>query len=152
MGRPFKFKEPKEVWTLYQNYLEHLKQNPLYRNELIKSGDRAGEVISVEVPVPPNIYGFCLFAGIERKTYYNYINGQVNGKEGDNFDPNLIHIFTCVDDDIKQKQLTGATVNLYNGNIVARITGLSDQVNVNHTGERQAININIDGNKLDLTR
>ena len=147
MARPFKFKDPKEVWDLYQRYLIHLSENPMYRNELIKSGERAGEQIPVRVDVPPNIWGFCLFVKIDRVTYYKY----VNGGEDSNYDKELINIFTCVDDDIKQKQITGATVNLYNANIVARLNGLKDVQQVEQTNPEQ-INISIDGMKIDLTK
>ena len=146
MARPFKFKNPDEVWKLYQNYLKHLKKNPMYRNELIKSGERAGEVISVEVPVPPNIWGFCLFAEINRQTYYDYIGGN-----SENLNKELIDIFARVDDDIKQKQVTGATVNLYNQAIVARLNGLTESIKVEQSNPEQ-INISIDGMKIDLTK
>jgi len=146
MARPFKFKNPDEVWNLYQKYLIHLKKNPMHRNELIKSGERAGEVISVEVPVPPNIWGFCLFADMDRVTYYDYLNGN-----SENLDKELINIFTRVDDDIKQKQITGATVNLYNQAIVARLNGLTESIKVEQTTPEQ-INITIGGTKIDLTK
>ena len=78
MARPFKFKHPDEVWKLYQNYLKHIANTPMYRNELIKSGERAGEQIPVRVDVPPNVWGFCLFANIDRVTYYKYLNAGEN--------------------------------------------------------------------------
>ncbi len=146
MARPFKFKDPDQVWKIYQKYLKHLSENPMYRNELIKSGERAGEVISVEVPVPPNIWGFCLFADIERQTYYNYVGGK-----SENLNEELIDIFTRVDDDIKSKQITGATVNLYNHAIVARLNGLKEAVQIDQTTPEQ-INITIAGTKIDLTK
>lgn len=146
MARPFKFKDPDEVWKIYQKYLNHLKNNPMHRNELIKSGERAGEVISVEVPVPPNIWGFCLFADIDRQTYYNYVGG-----DSENLNKELIDIFTRVDDDIKQKQITGATVNLYNQAIVARLNGLTESIKVENATPEQ-INITIAGTKIDLTK
>ena len=146
MARPFKFKDPDHVWKIYQNYLTHLKNNPMHRNELIKSGERAGDVISVEVPVPPNIWGFCLFADIDRQTYYDYIRGN-----SENLNKELIDIFARVDDDIKQKQITGATVNLYNQAIVARLNGLTESIKVENATPEQ-INITIGGTKIDLTK
>lgn len=147
MARPFKFKDPEQVWKIYQDYLNHIANTPMYRNELIKSGERAGEQIPVRVDVPPNIWGFCLFAEINRQTYYTY----VNGGEDSNIDKELIDIFTRVDDDIKQKQITGAAVNLYNANIVARLNGLKEVQQVEQTTPEQ-INITIDGTKIDLTK
>lgn len=146
MARPFKFKDPDQVWKIYQDYLNHIANTPMYRNELIKSGERAGEQIPVRVDVPPNIWGFCLFANIDRVTYYDYVNGN-----SENLNKELINIFTRVDDDIKQKQITGATVNLYNQAIVARLNGLTESIKVENATPEQ-INITIDGTKIDLTK
>lgn len=146
MARPFKFKDPDQVWKIYQDYLNHIANTPMYRNELIKSGERAGEQIPVRIDVPPNIWGFCLFANIDRVTYYDYVNGN-----SENLNKELINIFTRVDDDIKQKQITGAAVNLYNANIVARLNGLKEVQQVEQTNPEQ-INITIDGTKIDLTK
>ena len=146
MARPFKFNNPDQVWKLYQNYLKHIANTPMYRNELIKSGERAGEQIPVRVDVPPNIWGFCLFADIDRKTYYKYLKAG----EDSNIDKQLIHIFTRVDNDIKQKQITGAAVNLYNANIVARLNGLKEVQQVENTNQEQIV-ININGQKVDLS-
>lgn len=144
MARLFKFTEPNQIWELYKSYLVDLKNQSLYRPELIKSGERAGEVIQVEITVPPTILGFCIFAEIDKQTYYNYISGN-----SENIDTKLIDIFTCVDDDIKNKQITGATVNMYNGNIVARLNGLNETVNVN-ADTNSNININIAGFDMSL--
>lgn len=147
MSRPFKFKDPDEVWKLYQNYLKYLLTTPMYRNELIKSGERAGEQIAVRVDVPPNIWGFCLFADIDRVTYYKYLNAG----EDSNINKELINMFTRVDDDIKQRQITGAAVNLYNANIVSRLNGLKEVQQVEQTNNDQIV-INIAGEKIDLTK
>ena len=158
MARPFKFKSADQVWNIYQNYLNNLADNPMYRNELIKSGERAGDQIPVRVDVPPNIWGFCLFAGIDRRTYYRFVNNEEDDKSllndgvNEEMHKQFCHIFTCVDDDIKQKQITGATVNLYNANIVARLNNLSDNVNVEHSGEQQTINISLGGKDIKLDR
>ena len=147
MARPFKFKEPDEVWNMYTQYLDNLSNQSLYRPEVIKSGELAGKIIQVEIKVPPTILGFCIFADIDKQTYYNYINA-----DSSNIDTKLIDIFTRVDDDIKNKQITGATVNMYNGSIVARLNGLSDTMNVNNTGDQPAINISIGAKAIDLTK
>jgi len=56
-----------------------------------------------------------------------------------------------VDDDIKNKQITGATVNMYNGAIVARLNGLNDTVNIG-ASENSSINIQIGTKDLSLNK
>lgn len=147
MARLFKYSDPTQVWNQYKDYLKDLSTQSLYRPELIKSGERAGEVIQVEIVVPPTVLGFCLFVDLDKSTYYDYISGN-----NENLDKELTNIFTRVDDDIKNKQITGATVNMYNGNIVARLNGLNDTINVNNINDKEAINISIDGCKVSLNK
>ena len=144
MARPFKFTDPLKVWELYKNYLDDLKNQSLFKPELIRGGDRAGEVIQVEIKVPPTQIGFCLFLDIDRVTFFDYVNGN-----SDNVDPELVNIFKRVNDDIKNKQITGATVNQYNGAIVARMNGLSELIKTENTNV-ETIVLNIESKKSDL--
>ena len=146
MARPFKFQSADKVWQLYQEYLTDLQNQSLYRPEVIKSGERCGDIIQVEIKVPPTVLGFCLFIDIDKVTYYNYVS-----VDSENIDRELINIFTRVDDDIKNKQITGATVNMYNGAIVARLNGLNDTINVG-TSENSCINIQIGTKDLSLNK
>jgi hypothetical protein len=132
------------VWNLYTDYLNDLLNKPMHRNELIKSGDRVGEQIAVRIDIPPTVLGFCIFANIDKSVYYDYLNGN-----NEKVTKEITNIFTRVDDDIKNKQITGATVNLYNGNIVSRLNGLTDNMNIN-TNEQPSININIAGLPMNL--
>ena len=80
-------------------------------------------------------------------------SGSISRSVGDvENDKELFDTITHIHEQIKDEMIAGAGVNVYNPNIVARITGLTEQVNVNHSGEKQSVNITIDGKKLDLTR
>ena len=147
-GRPFAH-TAKEIADKYNEYKEWIKTQTYERPELIKSGERAGEVINVLIKRPQTIISFCYFAEIEPKTFYNYLNAS---EEDDKIDKELFHIITYVSNQIKDEMIAGAGVNVYNSNIVARLVGLTDKQEVHHTGESQSVNISIDGQKLDLTR
>ena len=147
-GRPFAH-TAKEIKEKYAKYKEWIKTQTYERPELIKSGERAGEIITVKLKRPETIISFCHFAGIETQSFYNYLNKSVGDVENDK---ELFDTITHIHEQIKDEMIAGAGVNVYNPNIVARITGLTEQVNVNHSGDKQSVNITIDGTKLDLTR
>jgi hypothetical protein len=145
-GRPFKYTVD-ELRKLFEEYKVYRRNQYDIRYEAIKSGERAGEVIEVKLPKVLTIASFCLYIGTNEKSFYQWLH-----EDSENIDKELSKFISCVQDEIKDHQLSGATNNIYNSNIVARMNGLSDKQQIEHTGESQAVNINIDGSKLDLTR
>jgi hypothetical protein len=147
-GRPYEI-TAEQMAVKFDSYKTWLSEQYFERPELIKSGDKAGEVVNVRIPSPPDIISFCQCEPnpISKQSLYNYCSDECKENNRKLFD-----ISTCVMEWIQSKQIRGAISNQYNSAIVARLTGLSDNVNVNHTGESQSVNINIDGSKLDLTR
>jgi len=146
MGRPFKY-DAEQIKQLYNDYKEYISTQYFERPELIKSGERAGEVIYIKVYKPQTIESFCLYIDMDLKTYYNYINGN-----SDNIDENLIQNLMYVHTSIKDSQISGATVNVYNPMIVSRVNGLTETQQLEVTGNKlQAININVNGSDIDIT-
>ena len=146
MAAPFKYTVD-ELKVLFPQYLEHRAKEFDIRYELIKSGEQAGTVVEIKLPKVPTITSFCHFIGILEKTFFNWIN-----EESENIDKELLHFITYVRAEIKDKQLSGAVNNVYNATITSRMNNLSDNLQIEHSGQSQAVNINIDGSKLDLTR
>jgi hypothetical protein len=146
MARPFKYTVD-QLRKLFDEYKVYRRNQYDIRYEAIKSGERAGEVIEVKLPKVLTIASFCLYIGVSERAFYQWLQD-----ENETIDKELLQFISCVQDEIKDHQLSGATNNIYNSNIVARMNGLTDKQEVKHTGESQAVNINIDGSKLDLTR
>ena len=144
MARPFKFTAD-QLMQKYEEYKEWIKTQYFERPEMIKGGERAGEVIYVKVYTPPTIVHFCHHAGIDWSSFYNYINA-----DSDNIDDKLIQTATYIHKDIADTMQRGASAGIYNQSIVARLTKLSDSVDINHTGEQNSINIQIDGADIKL--
>jgi hypothetical protein len=146
MARPFKFTVD-QLRTLFAEYKKYRSHQYDIRYEAIKSGERAGEVIEIKLPKVFTIASFCLYCGVSERAFYQWLQD-----ENETIDKELLQFVTCIQDEIKDHQLSGATNNIYNSNIVARMNGLSDKQQIEHSGEQQSVNINIDGSKLDLTR
>ena len=102
-GRPPIFETEQELADKFAAYKEWVKNNPIAKPELIKSGLLAGEVIQVKIPRPLSIAGFCVFAKIGRTTYYDM-------QKARKF-PNTI---AQIDDECFVQQSSCAQVGLYN--------------------------------------
>ena len=146
----------KEVLDMFEKYLLWLKTQPYYKADLIKSGERAGEQVNIEIEKPPTIEGFCLFTMKEGKilnkqTIYRamekYNSSGDNEISEDEYE--LFNAFTYVYEYIKDKQIGGAINNLYNPMLVARINNITETVNV--TGQAiQPVIINVLNQPMDL--
>lgn len=141
---------------MFEEYKQDMQNYHYLRPELIKGGDYAGQVVNVKIPKPYSVVSFCAFAEISTATFYNYCNKDsedFNRFKGDMLEERIklleSSIYVC--EQIKDHQIGGATAGIYNANIVARVNGIGDNVNVNNTGTKETININIDGKKVDLS-
>lgn len=87
---------------------------------------KTGEQTTLKLKKPLTIQSFILYANITRQTYLDILND----KEYRVYEPNLVDMFTRVHEIIQDNQISGAILNEYNANIVSRINGLQDTVNV----------------------
>ena len=136
IGAPFKLTKD-ILLSKFNLYIEYMQDQFFLKPDIIRSGERAGEQINIKINRPLTIQSFCLFAGIDVQTYYNHVNGDYKDQEPDLFDG-----FMYVNDYIKNDQISGAMVNIYNERIVSKVCGLADTVNV-QVNEQPVVNINI---------
>jgi hypothetical protein len=115
-GRP-KLYSPESLWTKFIEYMEYNKTVSWAKDDFIKSGPEAGQIVSLNIPNPPSIRGFCIYAGISEDTFRNY------GKN----DADYLAVWNASRDIIQEIQISGAATNTFNANIVARWAGLIDK-------------------------
>jgi hypothetical protein len=123
-----------------------MKTQYLERPELIKSGDRAGEVINVKVKEPYTIESFCLFIEMTVQWFFKTMN-----EESDNKDNDLVEALIYVSTQIKRHQISGGINGVFNPMVVSRLNNLSDTVNQVNTGKSTDIKINVNGKDIDIT-
>lgn len=145
MARPFKY-TVQELKELYKKYRAKRAKEYDIRYEAIKSGERAGDIIKIKMPKVPTILSFCHFIGITEKTFFNWINA-----ESENIDEKLLQFVTYVQEEMKDDRLSAALNNTINAQLISRLDGYKDAVQVDQTTPEQ-INITIDGTKIDLTK
>jgi hypothetical protein len=134
-GAPLKYTAA-DLERMWSEYLEQSDNSIHYKNEMIKSGERAGEIIPVPAINPLTLKSFCLFSGISEETLTSYCDKEMETKEKDLFDI-ATHIRESIIDYIDKGCTNGTLVSAYG----ARLTGRADNINI--TGESTAPIINI---------
>lgn len=122
-GRNFSY-TPEELEEEAFKYFEYMSTQVWDRKEPIKSGDLAGETMTVPTSTPLSIESFCLFADINPQTFRNYKSGKEEYRD-------FFEVATRIQLNIDVNQFEGATVGIYNPNIIARKLGLVDQQELN---------------------
>lgn len=115
-GRPRKFK-PIELLDEFQNYIQDRMSNPIIEKE--KESGYTGNNGSAKTkekshPQLLSVADFCVFLGCSRN-WWNELPDEFLGVKS--------HISTYIDN----FQLKGASIGVFNANIVSRLLGLKDK-------------------------
>lgn len=134
---------PEELWNKFIEYTEWVEKNPWYKNDFIKSGENAGQVVKLEIQRPYSIEEFCNHAEISTQTFFNY--SKRDGYE------TYFDICSRIKQIIDAQHFSGGMVNVFNSNIVTRKLGLTEKTEAKVEDKKQ-INITIDGANIDLSK
>ena len=115
-GRPRKFK-PADLLDEFQNYIQDRMSNPIVEKE--EESGYAGKNSSAKTkekshPQLLSVADFCVFLGCSRN-WWNELPDEFLGVKS--------HISTYIDN----FQLKGASIGVFNANIVSRLLGLKDK-------------------------
>ena len=132
-GNPIKPKsyEPNEFWSEACKYFKWCDKTPWLKNEAIKSGDRAGEIVQIPTQRPYSIEGLCIYLDIHYQTFLNY-----ESKVGyETYFDICSHIRKIIDN----QHFEGGMVGAFNANIVTRKLGLADKQEVDNKNPQTVI-------------
>ena len=136
-GRAKIFSDGALLWAEALKYFEWCDRHPLYKAELVKYQGYADEA---EVPLgrPYTMDGLTVFLGVS-PGYFRAAKGNLKNKieasKATEDDLTLLEEMERIELIVRDHQITGAAVNLFNSNLVARINGLAENVNQANTGE-----------------
>lgn len=118
-GRGYAY-SPEELWNEAIKYFEWVEKNPLIEQ---KPFVFQGKVIMAKVKKmrAMTIGGFCLFADINKDTFFTYRNNK-----------DFSDVVIQIEEIIKEQKFTGAAADLLNANIIARDLALRDESIINH--------------------
>ncbi|MBS5795654.1 MAG: hypothetical protein KH100_04945 [Dysgonomonas mossii] len=110
-GREIRYKSPGSLLAQAYRYFEWCDSNPWHKAELIRSGARVGEVVELPVSRPYTIEGLCVFCGISLATFARYES-----------DPHFGEAIEHLRLTIRQQQLEGECIGVYNANALSKVT------------------------------
>lgn len=124
MGRPRKY-TPKQLLAKFEEYIEDRLHRPIIEKEteFARHDEHRSEKESrMSHPQLLSIGDFCIFLGVCRN-WWNELPDDFLGVKGQ------------ISNYIEQYQLRGASVGVFNGNIVSRLLGLTDKKDITSNGE-----------------
>ena len=121
-GRYKKYETPEELWIAFTMYQQWAHNHPWYKNEAIKSGHRAGEIISIPNERPLTEWEFACFIGLSYQGFWSY--GNRKGYEA------FYKVYARIKNAISAQRITGGLVDAYNASLVARLDNITEKSEV----------------------
>lgn len=117
-GAPMKFETPEHLWATALDYFAWCYENPL-KEEKLFSYEGCVTRDSISKMRAMTEIGFCMFAGMDRTTWYDYC------KRDD-------YKWTCeqIKAVIWEQKFTGAAADLLNANLIGKELGLVERKSV----------------------
>jgi hypothetical protein len=112
-GRDLIFSSPEILWEACKEYFEATVNRPWIKKDWV---GKDGMEVDRETTPPFTLSGLCLFLDIEEKTWWNYRKRK-----------DFLQVVSRVERVIYTQKFEGATVGVFNSNIIARDLGLTDK-------------------------
>lgn len=123
VGRPKNLKSPKILMAAAKEYFEWCDENPVIKNEMIKSGEHAGSIVAVPILRPYTWYGLEMWLR-DKNIVAKLDDYRANSRDAySEFADSLMHITNI----IRDQQLTGGLADIFNSNLISRVLGLTEK-------------------------
>ena len=126
MGRPKNIKTPEILWKLFEDYVKHEAENPMHKVEYV---GKEGRVEKTPLETPITFMGFECW--LWDNQYINDLGDYQKNTDGryNEFTP----IITRITQNCYVHNFKGASVGIFNANIIARKLGLTEKQEVSQT-------------------
>lgn len=141
------YKTPEDLWAAAVDYFKWCEANPWIKNDFIRGGESAGQIVELKTSRPYTIERFCIHAGITIQTFINYSSRK--GYE------TFFEISSHIRQIIRTQKFEGAAVGVFNHAIIARDLGLVDKKDLSSSdgsmSPKELTIINKSDKKLDIS-
>lgn len=125
---------PEKLWELFTQFVEHESNNPMYKVEYV---GKDGERVNTPLQVPITFEAFeCYLADKEIINDLGNYSSNLNGAYDE-----YLPIITRIRNNCFAQNFKGASVGLFNANIIARKLGLSDKREIDDKREPRVFKI-----------
>lgn len=125
VGRPKSIESPEELWRLFRQYKKWAKDNPYKKHDFV---GKDGDSVERRLERPLTFVGFEVYL-FERMIITDLGDYESNK---DNRYSEFAAIIRAIKNVIEADQFEGASVGVYNHNIIARKLGLADKQDARH--------------------
>lgn len=134
MGKRKYIETPEKLWELFTQYVSHERDNPMYKIEYV---GKDGKEVHTPLQVPITFEGFECWLADE-----GIINdlGDYSKNDDDRYS-DYAPIITRIRNNCFAQNFKGASVGLFNANLIARKLGLSDKKEIDDKREPRVFNI-----------
>lgn len=129
-GKDMIFNSPEIMWEAACEYFDWCEKNPIKISEPIKSGEMAGKCMEVPKARPFTIEGLTLHMGVNT-AYFRRFEADLKDRT-DERSEGYRTIIANIKQTIYKQKYEGATVGIFNANLISRDLGLQENHNVNH--------------------
>jgi len=109
-GREQQYKTADSLLSKAFEYFAWCEDNPWTKKELMRSGDRKGEVVEVPISRPYTLAGMCVYCGISEATFDSYLK-----------DPDMRQAAEHLQGIVRQNQMEGAIIGAYHSGFISQI-------------------------------
>jgi hypothetical protein len=126
MGRPKNIKTPEILWKLFEDYVKHEADNPMFKVEYV---GKEGRVEKTPLETPITFMGFECW--LQDNDYASHLSKYVANSDGGYSE--FVTIITRIQNNCFVHNFKGASVGIFNANIIARKLGLTEKQEVAQT-------------------
>ena len=120
MGKHKYIETPEKMWELFQEYVDNERRNPLYKREYV---GKDGNEVDTPLQVPITFEGFECY--LQDKDIIEHLSDYAANKDDKYKDYSTI--ITRIRQNCFVQNFKGASVGLFNANLIARKIGLKEQ-------------------------
>jgi hypothetical protein len=122
LGKPKAIKSPEKMWELFLDYVKDVDAHPAIKQEVIKSGERAGQIFEVKMALPYTWVGFEAYLGRHEIICSNLSEYKTNRKGGYE---DYSEVVKAIDKTMYDQKFGGAAIGNFNQSIIAMDLGLA---------------------------
>jgi hypothetical protein len=126
MGKHKYFETPQKLWDMFEEYQKHIKQNPIRVQDYV---GKDGDMVYRDRERPLTIEGFQNYCRKKVGCVHDYFANTNNAYD------DYSSICRAIKDEIRQDQIEGGMVNIYNPSITQRLNGLTEKQDVTTNGQ-----------------
>ena len=145
-GRDAIFTDPNKLLESAYEYFNYIDENPDYKTELYENSNGTTSTKSTPLRKPYTLIGLCLYLGVNSQYFKDFKKTDV-GKTKD-----FSLVITHIEETIYNQKFEGASIGVFNHNIIARDLGLIDKTLNENTNKNIELNLTDEEIQKELKR